>query len=123
MRHQRRPSAGASYRCSLTLSDEAFSQYADFLPGFDERGDLLSNMSDRSSVGKESNIHDEERKKERETYPSLSSKSLGIVISSTRSMRLLADSSSREIDECFLHCSNEGSARKEPNRASSLITG
>src|SRR6266404_2627651 len=117
MRYQRRPSVGASYHCSLTLSDEAFSQYTDFLPGFDERTDLMSNVTDRSSIGKGC-INQRGR-----TYPSLSSRSLGIVISSTRSMRLLADSSSREIEECLLHCSKEGSVRKVPSKASSLITG
>jgi hypothetical protein len=44
MRHERRPSVGASYRCSLALPDEALSQNTDLLPGLDEKDDLLSYM-------------------------------------------------------------------------------
>jgi hypothetical protein len=44
MRHERRPSVGASYRCSLALPDEALSQNTDLLPGLDESGDSLSYM-------------------------------------------------------------------------------
>jgi len=44
MRHERRPSVGASYRCSLALPDEAFSQNTDLLPGLDESDDPLSYM-------------------------------------------------------------------------------
>ena len=43
MRHERRrPSVGASYRCSLALADEAFSQNTYLLPGLDETDDPLS---------------------------------------------------------------------------------
>ena len=42
MRHKRRPSVDASYRCSLALPDEAFSQNTDLLPGLDERDNFLS---------------------------------------------------------------------------------
>jgi hypothetical protein len=51
MRHERRPSAGASYRCSLALPDEALSQNTDFLPSLDERDDPLSNMSNQGVKG------------------------------------------------------------------------
>jgi hypothetical protein len=44
MRHERRPSAGASYRCSLALPDEAFSQHTDLLPGLDQGDDPLSDV-------------------------------------------------------------------------------
>jgi hypothetical protein len=44
MRHERRPSVGASYRCSLALADEAFSQNTNLLPGLDESDDPLSYM-------------------------------------------------------------------------------
>ena len=47
-RERRRPSAGASYRCSLALPDEAFSQHTDLLPGLDQGDDLLSHMSKRT---------------------------------------------------------------------------
>ena len=125
MRHERRmPSAGASYRCSLALPDEAFSQHTYFLPGVDQRHDLLSDMPKTDTwqevirvviVGVKNN--------EAISYPSLSSRSLGMVISSTRSIRLLADSSSSEIVDRFRHCSKEDSARNVPSNASSLITG
>ena len=49
MRDKRRPNVGASYRCSLALADEAFSQNTDLLPGFDERDDLLSDMPNENT--------------------------------------------------------------------------
>ena len=121
MRHERGPSVDASYRCSLALPDEAFSQDTYLLPGLNERDDLLSYVPE-GEVRQRALIR-AEICGERNIYPSLSSRSLGIVISSTRSMRLLADSSSNEMDERFRHCSREGSARNVPSNASSLITG
>jgi hypothetical protein len=122
MRQERLPSAGASYRCSLALPNEALSQNTDFLPCLDERDDPLSNMPTKRKEADQS-LLEKEVYRGMNVYPSLSSKSLGIDISSTRSMRLLADSSSNEIDECFRQCSKEGSVRKLPSKASSLITG
>src|SRR5260370_27331822 len=49
MRDKRRPNVGVSYRCSLALADEAFSQNTDLLPGFDERDDLLSDMPNENT--------------------------------------------------------------------------
>ena len=54
---------------------------------------------------------------------SLSSKSLGIVISSTLSIRFVVDSSSIDIGVCFRQSSKEGSLRKTERSPSSLITG
>ena len=123
-RERRRPSAGASYRCSLALPDEAFSQHTDLLPGLDQGDDLLSDMSKTDAWrGVRSGQRNKVKATKCNTYPSLSSRSLGMVISSTRSMRLLADSSSSEIVERFRHCSKECSARNVPSNASSLITG
>src|SRR6267154_243468 len=50
MRHERRPSVGASYRCSLALPNEAFSQNTDLLPGLDERDDPLSYMPKEAEI-------------------------------------------------------------------------
>jgi len=61
--------------------------------------------------------------KKREAYASLSSKSLGMVISSTRSTRLDTDSSSNEMDECFRQVSKDGSVRKTASSPSSFIMG
>src|SRR5712671_3062886 len=44
MRHERRPSAGASYHCSLAFPDEAFSQNTDLLPGLDQEGNSLADV-------------------------------------------------------------------------------
>lgn len=58
-----------------------------------------------------------------EAYFSLSSRSLGILISSRRSTRLLMDSSSYEMDVCFRQASKEGSVRKTASTPSSLMIG
>ena len=57
------------------------------------------------------------------TYASLSSRSLGMVISSILSTRFDADSSSYDIDACLRHASNEGSGRKTPSKPSSFMIG
>jgi len=56
MRHERRPNVGASYRCSLALPDEAFSQNTDLLPGLDDRDDPLSYMPKGKCVTKRLSI-------------------------------------------------------------------
>ena len=52
MRHERWPRAGASYRCSLALPDEAFSQNTDLLPGLDQGVDLLSDVPKKTGVNR-----------------------------------------------------------------------
>lgn len=56
-------------------------------------------------------------------YASLSSKSLGIVISSILSTRFDADSSSKETAVFFRHASKDGSDRNTESTPSSLMTG
>ena len=51
MRHERRPRVGASYRCSLALPDEAFSQNTDLLPSLDQGNDLLSDVPNGRVAG------------------------------------------------------------------------
>jgi len=106
----------SAYRCSFTPLDDALRKDAYLLP-------LLDQLRELGTNGPEAQLEAARKYERSAAYWSLSSKSLGMAISSTLSIRFPVDSSSRVTGVCLRHCSKELSVRNAARIPSSLIIG